>query len=286
MLNLQTIHKPTAIADALELIKQPGVIPLAGGTALNAQARDDVSAVVDLSALGLSYIRESNGTVAIGAMTTLAMIEESPILRALANGVVAQAAHRSASSVLRNQATIAGTLISDPNGILMTSLLACHAKLKIAPEVVFVAVPEGEIEDSFDGIAIAYYLAYRQLMFTDNLVTEIVIPLATPRASLQTVARTPSDKPIVSAGASVRIENGIARNVRIVLGGIADLSVRALESEQALEGQIVTDALIEQAMSKLIDPEWQVHSDFRGSAEYRKEMAMVLARRAMKELLA
>ena len=72
MLNLREIHKPTTIADALKLLQQPGTVALAGGTALNTDKRRDVNAVVDLSGLGLSYIKESNGAIAIGAMTTLA----------------------------------------------------------------------------------------------------------------------------------------------------------------------------------------------------------------------
>jgi CO/xanthine dehydrogenase FAD-binding subunit len=107
MLNLKEIHKPTTIADALKWLQQPNTVVLAGGTQLIADKRRDVNAVVDLSALGLAYIRESDGAIVIGATTTLTTLAESPILRALANGIVAQAAHRSASSILRNQATSA-----------------------------------------------------------------------------------------------------------------------------------------------------------------------------------
>ncbi len=114
MLNLREIHKPVTIQDAVRLLQEPGTVALAGGTELIAGQRRDVCAVVDMSALGLSYIRENAGAIAIGAMTTLTELNDSPILRALANGVIAQAAHRSAASVLRNQSTVAGTLITDP----------------------------------------------------------------------------------------------------------------------------------------------------------------------------
>src|SRR5512146_975449 len=124
MLNLSAIHKPTTIEDAVKLLQQPGAVALAGGTALIASRRDDVTVAIDLSQLGLTYIREDQGRVVLGATTTPAELAESPILRALANGVSAQAAHKSAASVLRNQATLAGTLISELDGVLAVALLA------------------------------------------------------------------------------------------------------------------------------------------------------------------
>ena len=271
MLNLNEIHKPTTLADALTLLQQPGTVALAGGTQLLADKRRDVRAVVDLSALGLAYIREANGAVAIGAMTTLAQITESPILRALANGVIAQAAHHSASSILRNQATIAGTLISEPNGVLAVALLALDARVTI-------------VSKEAHTIALAEFLSVRATL-PGALVTEIAVPMTNPRASLQTVARTPSDKPIVCVVASARIEKDIARDVRIALGGVGDIALRASAAEQALEGQTLNDAVLENAVGALGRTPLQPRGDFRGSAEYRKEMALVLTRRAVRELI-
>lgn len=274
MLNLKEIHKPATLANALKLLQQPGTVALAGGSALIADQRRDVQAVVDLSALGLAYIRESSGAIALGAMTTLAELNDSPILRALANGVLAQAAHRSAASVLRNQATIAGTLISEPASILAVALLALDAQMTL-------------MEKTTRTIALAEFL--RELResreIRKSLVTEISVPMTNPRASMHIVARTPSDKPIVSAIASARIENQVARDVRIALGGVGEIALRASAAEKILEGQALSEASIEQA-AKLASQGLSPRGDFRGSAEYRKEMAIVLTRRALKELIA
>lgn len=273
MLNLKEIYKPTTLADALELLRQPNTVALAGGTALNADKRRDVNAVVDLSALGLAYIKEANGAIAIGATTTLAALAESPILRALANGVVAQAAHRSTSSILRNQATIAGTLIAEPDGVLAVALLARDARITV-------------VRNETRVIPLTDFLAERATWLPHALITEIVVPLTNPRASLQTVARTPSDTPIVSVVASAQIENGIARDVRIALGGVAELAIRANAPEKILEGKSLDDANIEKAVGAIRASPLQPQGDYRGSAEYRKAMAIVLTRRALKELAA
>ncbi len=272
MLNLQQIHKPTRIQDALALLQQPGTVALGGGSQLQTEQRRDVRAVVDLSALGLAYIRESVGTIVIGATTTLAALDESPILRALANSVIAQAAHRSASSILRNQATMAGTLISEPAGVLAVALLALDAQVTM-------------VRQATRTLALADFLAGREQMLTNALVTEIVIPMSNARASLHIVARTPSDKPIVCAVASARVENKIARTLRVALGGVSETAVRASAVEKNLEGQALDDARIADS-AKLASQGLAPRGDFRGSVEYRTKMAVVLARRAVQELVA
>lgn len=270
MLNLREIHKPTTIADALKLLQQPNTVALAGGTQLLADKRRDVHAVVDLSALGLTYIREREGAVAIGATTTLAMLDASPILRALANGIIAQAAHRSASSILRHQATIGGTLIAEPAGILAVALVALDARVTI-------------VGADTRTIPLDEWLPARASLLRGTLVTEITVPMTNPRAAIETVARTPSDKPIVCVVAAARIENGIARAVRLALGGVAETALRAHAAEQMLEGQSLDAARIE-AAARGAAQDLAPPDDFRGSAEYRREMARVLMRRAVSAL--
>ncbi len=280
MLNLHEIHKPTTLADALKLLQQPDTVALAGGTELIAgmsktsqprRGRRAIRAVVDLSALGLSYVRESGGAIVIGATTTLAELAESPILRAVANGVVAQAAHRSAASVLRNQETVAGTLIVDSDGILAVTLLALDAQATVVRKETR-AIPLGD------------FLAMREHLLIMALLTEINIPIANPRASLQTVARTPSDKPIVSVCAIARIDTGVVRDARIALGGIAETAIRTAEAEKEIEGKELSKSAIENAVGAISRSPLKPRGDHRGSVEYRKEMAIVLARRALKEL--
>ncbi len=270
MLNLRQIHRPISIEEAIQLLQQPGTVVLAGGSGLQAAAPRDVQAVVDLSGLKLSYIREDNGSVSIGATTALSELNESPILRATANGIVAQAAHRSAASVLRHQATAGGTLITEPDGILAVALLALDAKVTV-------------VRKDTRTVSLADFLSMREHLLNMALLIEITVPIGNARASLQTVARTPSDRPIVSVAAAARVESGVVSEVQIALGGVAAYAVRAGKAEQILKGQPVTDAVIEQA-ARASAEDLSPQGDFRGSAEYRREMAVVLTRRALKEL--
>ncbi len=279
MLNLREIFKPRTIEQAAQLLQQPDTVALAGGTMLLAEPRGDVRAVVDLSALGLAYIREEKGSVALGATTTLAELADSPLLRALANGIVAQAAHRSAAGILRNQGTLAGTCISEPDGILAVALVALDAK-------VVTVSPAGASSLPLQQAGGGGFLSGRQeLLRRGALVKELQIPLSNPKASLQTVARTPRDKPIVSVIAAVQVENGTAREVHVALGGVSETATRALVAERELEGKQLTAESIERA-ARAASTGLAPRGDYRGSVEYRKEMAVVLARRALLELLA
>jgi CO/xanthine dehydrogenase FAD-binding subunit len=276
MLNLREIRKPKTIEDALKLLQQPDTVVLAGGTELIARRRKDVRAVVDLSGLGLAYIRDQNGAVAIGAMTTLADVADSPMLRAVANGIVAQAAHRSAASLLRNQATVAGTLIAEPDGLLAGALGVLDALVQPSPPA---PLPTGE-----GGIALVEFLARREELLRGAIVTEVVIPAEAlgRRAVVETVARTPRDKPIVSVTVSVERISPVV-GARIVLGRVAEVVTRAVEAERELEGKELDEGVIEDA-ARAAMANVNSRGDFRGSAEYRREMVGVLVRRALSKI--
>ena len=92
----------------------------------------------------------------------------------------------------------------------------------------------------------------------------------------------PKDKPIVCAAAQVVLEQGRCRDVRLALGGVAERPVCMPRAMQRLRGsELATSSLDEaaaQAASSL-----SPRGDFRGSGEYRQEMAAVLARRALSQ---
>jgi carbon-monoxide dehydrogenase medium subunit len=273
MLNLREIHKPRTIEQALALLKQPDTVVLAGGTELLSDRRKDVRAVVDLSGLDLVYIRDKEGAVAIGAMTTLGDVAESPILRAAANGVVAQAAHRSAASLLRNQATVAGTLIAEPAGILATALVAMEATLTLPSPF------KGEGQ----GVRVVDFLARRAEFLKHAIVTEVILPASSlgRHAAIATVARTPRDRPVVSVCVAFEMENHLVRASAVALGGVGDVTMRALGVEEKLAGNVLSEDLIESAAREAInniDPP----SNYRGSAQYRREMVRVLTARVLR----
>lgn len=277
MLNLKEIHRPKTIDEALALLNSPDTVPLAGGTGLVAGRSRDVRAVVDLSNLGLAYLRDRNGAVAIGAMSTLADVAESPMLRAAADGIIAQAANWSAASLLRNQATVVGTLIAEPAGILAAALAAMEATLTI------LSSPPNEQS----GMSMIDFLSGLGRFLPNSIVTEIQVPRSslTRRATLEFVARTPRDKPIVTVCPTLGFDDGVVTSAAIALGGVGAFAVRASDAERTILHATLTDSLIESAASAAMNGITPA-SDLRGSAEYRREMVKVLTARALREIWA
>lgn len=275
MLNLREIFKPDSIQEALSLLAEPNVVPLAGGTALISARRPEVRAVVDLGNLGLDYIRDQQGDVAIGAMTLLADVSDSPILRAVVDGIVARAAHDSTSSLMRNQATLVGTLLAEPAGILASTLVAMEASVTIV----------SNLPESPQSVRLMDLLDRPGELLVGKIVTQVLIPVGVlhRRGAIASVARTPRDKPIVAVCATAEFDNGIARSASVALSGLAETVVRADGTERVLIGQPVDEGLITRAASKSMSGV-RPQSDVRGSAEYRGEMAQVLTARALREI--
>lgn len=278
MLNLQTIHKPKTLDEALNLTLEADTVVMAGGTALISEKRRDVRAVIDLSALDLSFIETRNGDTAIGATMTLAAVAESMLLREMMNGVVAQAAQQTHANILRNQTTVAGTIISEPDGIFAVGLSALDARVTVA------TLTDTRVE-TLD-IPLADFLAQRAARLQYSIITEIVIPASSHqrRAKLETVARTPRDKPIVSVCAALEMERGIVQSGAIALGGVAETAWRARDAEREILNQGLTEDVIQRvamAATSALNPV----ADFRGSTEYRIEMARVLIARALRAFL-
>jgi CO/xanthine dehydrogenase FAD-binding subunit len=114
------------------------------------------------------------------------------------------------------------------------------------------------------------------------LISEVTIPLpqSGERVAFEKVSRTPADLPIVCVAARARIEDGVGRDVRIAVGGVGAGPMRVEDIEQTLEGRVWDASSIPRSAFDSID----AVANFMGSAEYRREMAVVLLRRALKQL--
>jgi CO/xanthine dehydrogenase FAD-binding subunit len=277
MLNLAKIHKPRTLEEALARLQESDTVAMAGGTGLLAEKRRAVRAVVDLSDLQLAYLERRGGDLVIGAMTVLARVADSGTLREHAGGVVAQAAHRTHASILRNQATVGGTIFSEPDGIFSVALSALDARVTLA------TLQSGEVKKATSSLADFFLEAPSKLKTT--LLTEIVIPAVAleRRAAIESVGRTPRDRAIVSVCAALELEAGIVRAGAIALGGVAERAWRARDAErELLHSGLQRDVIDRAAMAATsgLTP----LGDFRGSSTYRLEMARVLTARVLGQL--
>jgi len=272
LLNVTEYYRPASTAEALQLLKRPGIktAPLAGGTLLVGQRDDELQAVVDLRALGLNTISEQGSTIHIGAMVTLQALVDSPLINTLAGGILAQAAQSSAARLIRNAATIGGTLAAGPaaQADLAAALAALGAKARLVGETERVVPAEAVFQERRPGELLVEVLIER-------------IPANTAGAFLR-VARTPDDVALVHAAAVLTIQGGVCQQVHIAVGGVGMAPVRLQETERLLAGKHPDQAQISAAVAASLDA-FAPPPDFRASPAYRRDVAATLARRALEQ---
>jgi len=126
-----------------------------------------------------------------------------------------------------------------------------------------------------------------QSIFTTALEPdEILLNVSLPhldhtwRTGISEFSRRAGDFGIVTAAAAVSVVDGVVREARVCLGGVAEVPFRSAAAEQALTGQPFTDALLTvaaEAAAAEVDPP----SDTHGDAEYRRDLVRALLPRAL-----
>jgi carbon-monoxide dehydrogenase medium subunit len=269
MFRISEYHRPETLDDALELLQRDETtVPLAGGTSLLPSRDPHVQTVVDLQALGLDELSVEGFHLRIGAMVPLQRLVESPTV----GKFLAEAARMEGPITNRSAATVGGVIATgDALSHLLIALLALDAEVHLRlPNPATV---------SLDRILDA------PRKFLDGGLITGVTALSVdgaPGTATARVARTPRDKPIVAVAVRVTRDGNLCGGVRIALAGVAHRPVCAYEAEDQLKGQPFDKGLVGVAVTTLLE-HLNPPSDFKGSSEYRREMAAVLTRRALLE---
>lgn len=272
--------------DAVALLAQHGRTSriLAGGTDLLPELKAGQHApglIVDISrAADLKGIMRTEGGLRIGALVTHAEIMRSPLIRDLCPALAA-AAHAVGAVQTRNLGTIGGNLVTCvPSMDGGPTLLAFDARLTIAG-------PGGRRE-----IALAdLFVGPRKTVLTaDELLVEILIPaenLGKPAAFQKFGLRKGQALALVNAAASFWVDRDAHTFVapRIALGAVAPTVMRARQAEAFLEGRAISPAAMAEA-GAIAAREAKPISDFRASADYRRDLTAVLTRRVLEQAYA
>jgi len=274
-------YQPGSVQEASRLLKEngPGGRFLAGGTDLVIAMKEKgllPKYIVDLKRVpGLAGIRENgDGTMTIGALTTMYALETSPVIKNK-YPFLAQSAAEVGSIQIRNRATIGGNMANaTPSADVAPSLIALNATAKIASA-------SGErtvsMEEFFRGPG-------QTVMNPDEILTEITIPKTSPRLVAEYIKFSPRDMmDLAYVGVAVAYnlgENKQCSGVRIVLGAVAPTPIRAKNSEALLEGQLLSEELAEKVGNEAARESKPI-SDVRSSADYRRAMVGVMTKRAL-----
>jgi xanthine dehydrogenase YagS FAD-binding subunit len=117
-----------------------------------------------------------------------------------------------------------------------------------------------------------------------ELITEVRVPeaaLARRGTYLKAMDRKAWSFALVSVAAAARIERGVARDVRLVLGGVAPVAWRVIAAEKVLEGSPLDDAACVEAADRLLAGATPLRDN-----GYKVTLARELIRRALRSLAA
>jgi len=235
---------------------------------------------------GLNYIKEERGGFRIGALATLAEIEEHPAVREKLL-ILSDAAGEAASPQIRNAGTIAGNLCQRPfcwyfrssnfnclrkGGQLCYTVTGdgrFHAVLGGGPSYIVhpsdtapalvalnaqikIAGPAGEKTMPLEKFFVLPSVDFKRenILTPAEIVTEIYVPY--PKSGSKGFyhkvrERLAWDHAIVAVATVVQSSGGVARDTRVVLGGVAPIPWRAPKAEEFLRGKKIDEETAQKA---------------------------------------
>ncbi len=272
-------HAPGSVDDAVALLSQYGdeAKLLAGGHSLLPMMKlrfAEPEHLVDINNIkSLKGICEENGDIVIGAMTSENALINSALLQEKCP-LLPEAARLIGDPQVRNRGTIGGDIAhGDPGND--------HPALMMALDANFTLVGSN---GSRQVAANDFYLGtFDTLLEADEILIEIrFAPLSTSTgASYHKLKRKTGDFATAAAAAVIEMSGETCQRARIALTNLAPTALRVNDAEAVLEGQIITDELIDQAAQKamdLCDPA----EDLRGDIEYKTHMGGEMTRRAIR----
>jgi CO/xanthine dehydrogenase FAD-binding subunit len=276
------LRVPGSLSEALALLaREPGVWqPFAGGT--------DLMVLLEagklhhkrfLSVAKLDDLRGIEVTadfVILGALTTYAEIQKHPVLQA-EFPLLCSAARETGSIATQNRGTLGGNIVNaSPAADSPPALLVYDADIEL------VSI-RGARWLPYHG----FHTGYKKMQLASD---ELLRAIRLPRRAMQWrqyyrkvgTRRAQAISKVCFAGAAL-VENGAIRDLRIALGSVAPLVLRAVKTEDELRGRSVTATVIAEAFETL-GQEITPIDDIRSTARYRLRVAQNLLEEFLSQL--
>ena len=275
---------PTNLTEALATLEQYGdeAKILAGGQSLMPLMNMRLvrpKVVIDINRISeLAHISPSpDGGLSIGALTRQRALERSGLAKKRAPLLV-EAMPFIGHSQIRNRGTIGGSIVhADPSAELAALSVALDA------EYVLRSARNERVVKAED-----FFLTY---LTTAIEPTEVLAEIRISTWSrewgwdFQEICRREGDFALVGTIAMLRLDdNESCEAARITMFGVGGTPVRVRRAEDALLGRRVDGRVLEE-VARVVSEELDPDSDIHASAEYRKDVGGVLARRTLEKAL-
>ncbi|MGA8049905.1 MAG: xanthine dehydrogenase family protein subunit M [Burkholderiales bacterium] len=276
-------HRPSSLNEAISLLKHHGAQAkvLSGGMSLLPTLKlrlGSFAHLVDINRIpGLDGIKEEGGFLHIGAMTRQSALERSDLIRKK-YPLLADAVPLIADPLVRNRGTVGGNVANgDPANDEPAIMIALGATL----------VARGSKGERTIAANKFYTDLYTTALAADEILTEIRIPVPPAKSggAYQKLKRKTGDYAAAAVAVQLTLDaKGAVASCGIALTNAGPTPVEAAEAAKFLIGK-VPDAKIIAEAAKLAAAKSNPSGDHRGSVEYKREMARVLAGRALQTAL-
>ena len=274
---------PTSLEEAIALLHQYGdeAKILAGGHSLIPMMKLRFASpthLIDINNIpGLSYVKEEDGYLKIGAMTKEVEVEESEIIHAK-YPIFMDATKLIADPQVRNFGTLGGNLAhGDAANDHPAVMIALGAEVEITGK-------EGKrtvgIDDFFHGF-------YTTAVEHGEVLTEIRIPAASGNygSAYHKAERKVGDYATAGVAVMVQIDDqGRCTKAGIGLTNVSPLPLRATRSEEVLVGSDLSEAVIAQAAQYAAE-DCSPTEDLRGNEEYKRHLVGVITKRMLNKAI-
>ena len=272
-------HAPATLSEAIALLGRYGdeAKVLAGSQSLVPLMKLRLAQpthVVDLRKVdGLTGVREAQGTLFIGALTTHAAVASNEIVRAKLP-MAAEAANLIGDAQVRNLGTIGGSLAhADPAADWPAVLTALDASVVVAGQ-------RGEKTIKVEQLIVG---PLTTSLAPGEILTQVRIPLPPARTAgaYEKLPNPASRFAVVGVAAEISLDGkGAVAWSRIALTGLGSKVTRAGYAEQTLQGK-TPDASTVKAAAARASEGIELRPDLTGSAAYKAQLASVYAERAI-----
>ncbi|ATW26472.1 FAD binding domain-containing protein [Candidatus Formimonas warabiya] len=256
------------------------VLYLVGGTDLLIDLRTgkkEAGLVIDLKKLpDMRGITVKNDRLWVGALTTIAEIENSPLVRKYA-AVLAQSAGELGSWQVRNRGTIGGNLCNGlPTADTSSPVLALGAKLHYRD---FEGDKKVDAADFWLG-------AGKTVLNNYQVLTSIEIPISEDTFSsyAKLGTRDAMEIAVISVASVLRINNGIIADAGIAVGGGGPVPILARSAMAYLKNKQTGEIDFSEA-GRLVTAATNPRTSARASREYRLQTFQVVVERSLAQLL-
>ncbi len=277
------MHEAANLEEASALLTQhaPDVRVLAGGTDLLVDLKTGRASYAHLVSIchiaDLHGISETPDGLRIGALTTVTQLANNPIVRERFAPLL-DAATKMAAPQVRNAATVGGNIVSAvPCADLPPILMTMNASVETWS-------PEGTRTLPLD----SFFVGVRQTQLRpDELLTAVIVPHQ-PKgfgaAYARFALREGNAIAVAGVAASLQLGGDVVSDARVALGAVAPIPKLVESAREALVGNAADETAFQQAATLAMEAAEPI-SDIRGSADFRREVVEVMARRALQTAL-